>query len=107
MAEWLSARTLRQWWASGRPMTVIDVRLGTPSTMPGAIHIPVTDLEDEPRKFPDDHDLVVFCQYGGRGSDYAAEVLEEQGYGRVYMLTGWLDAYLALSHDEGELGARS
>jgi rhodanese-related sulfurtransferase len=97
MAEWISAETLADWMASPRPLTVIDVRLGKVGTLAEAIHIPVTDLEDEPRVFPQDHDLVVFCQFGGRGSEYAAEVLEEQGYHSVYMLTGGLDAYLALT----------
>lgn len=95
MAKWVSAQTLRHWITTGRPLTMIDVRLGQVETIDAAVHIPVTDLEDEPRSFPRDHDLVVFCQHGGGGSEYAAEVLEEQGYGRVYILTGGVDAYLA------------
>ena len=84
----------------GDPLTVIDVRLGKLNTMPEAVRVAVTDLEDEPRAWPKDRDLVVFCQHGGRGSEYAAQVLEEQGYDRVYILQGGLDAYVALKAGE-------
>ncbi len=102
MAEWIAPKTLQDWMAEGRAVTLIDIRLGKVGTLAEAIQIPVTDLEDEPRKFPADHALVVFCQNGGRASDYAAEVLEEQGNRAVYMIKGGLDAYLeATNTDDG------
>ena len=93
----MSAKTLYERLRGGEALTVIDVRLGKVGEIPGAVHVPVTDLEDDPRSWPEDRDLVVFCQHGGGGSIYAAEVLAEQGYSRVYVLEGGLDAYLEVA----------
>lgn len=75
------------------PVTLIDVRLTADHTIAGAQHVPVTDLEDNPRLWDARTPLVVFCQYGRGGSDYAAEVLEEQGYSDVWKLAGGLSAW--------------
>lgn len=76
-----------------RPIIVIDVRLGQIRTIPGAYHVPVTDLEDKEWNWDPDAEIVVYCQFGKGGSEYAAEVLEDQGYQKVYKLVGGMDAW--------------
>ncbi len=93
MAERISASEVRRRMHEGVRPLLIDVRLGRVEPIPGAVHVPVTDLEDQPWDWPRDRDLIVYCQYGGGGSDYAAEVLEEQGYDRVFILAGGVDAW--------------
>jgi thiosulfate sulfurtransferase len=78
---------------SGAPTVVIDIRLADVGGIPGAVHIPVTDLEDDPRPFDPESLLVVYCQHGRGASQYAQEVLREQGYPRVVRLEGGLDAW--------------
>jgi thiosulfate sulfurtransferase len=86
---------LRERLEAGRPTILIDVRLAPAPSIPGAVHVPVTDLEDEPRVFDRESLLVVFCQHGRGASDYAREVLQEQGYRHVVALAGGLDAWWA------------
>lgn len=93
MAERIQVSDLRRRMEETPPPVLIDVRLGRVEPIPGAVHVPVTDLEDQEWHWPRDRDLVVYCQYGGGGSDYAAEVLEEQGYERVFILAGGMDAW--------------
>lgn len=96
MAKWITAQELVDRMTSADPPIVIDVRLAQIGQIPGAHHVPVTDLEDKEWHWDADRDLVVFCQYGRGASDYASEVLEEQGYTRVFKLKGGLDAWNAL-----------
>jgi rhodanese-related sulfurtransferase len=77
----------------GLPTVLIDVRWPSGDTIPGAIRVPVTDLEDEPRTFDRESLLVVFCQHGGGASQYAQEVLRDQGYPHVVRLEGGMDAW--------------
>ncbi|MGC8488107.1 MAG: rhodanese-like domain-containing protein [Clostridia bacterium] len=39
--------------------------------------------------------MVVFCQHGHGASEYAQEVLREQGNRRVVRLAGGVDAWMA------------
>lgn len=84
---------LRERMRAGSPMVLIDVRLAKVGTIPGALQVPVTDLEDEPREYPRDALLVVFCQHGHGASEYAQEVLREQGNPHVVRLAGGVDAW--------------
>lgn len=79
---------------AGEPTVLIDVRFGKVGEIPGALAVPVTDLEDDPREFDRHALLVVFCQHGKGASEYAQEVLREQGYQRVVRLAGGADAWL-------------
>lgn len=95
----ITARELRERLSSSRAshsITVIDVRLAQIGTIPGARHVPVTDLEDKEWDWDPDSEMVVYCQFGKGGSDYAAEVLEEQGYRKVYKLVGGMDSWAKL-----------
>ncbi|MCL4494020.1 MAG: rhodanese-like domain-containing protein [Firmicutes bacterium] len=96
MAGEITARELLDRLRSGdadHPIIVIDVRLAQIGTIPGARHVPVTDLEDKEWEWDPNAELVVYCQLGKGGSDYAAEVLEEQGYQKVYKLVGGMDSW--------------
>lgn len=90
----ITVEALKARLAAGVPTVLIDVRLGKVGTIPGALQIPVTDLEDEPRAYPKDALLVVFCQHGHGASEYAQEVLREQGQPNVVRLVGGVDAWL-------------
>ncbi len=100
MGQRISAETLYHHLRAGVRLTLIDVRWSQLGEIPGAVHVPVIDLEDIPRPWPQDEDLVVFCQQGRGVGDYAAEVLEEQGYTRVLVLEGGLDAYLRVVNEK-------
>lgn len=79
--------------AQDNPPLVVDVRIGQIGQIPGAVHVPVLDLEDKPQDWDASRDIVVFCQFGKGASEYAAEVLEEQGFERVYKLVGGMDGW--------------
>jgi thiosulfate sulfurtransferase len=91
----ISVEELRARLAAGLPTVLIDVRLGKVGTIPGAVSVPVTDLEDAPREWDRDALLVVFCQHGRGASEYAQEVLRDQGYPHVVRLLGGVDAWIA------------
>ena len=95
MAKDILASELAAWRRQGLPVVVIDVRFDQIGTIPGSVHVPVTDLEDKEWDWEKTTKLVVCCQYGRGASEYAAEVLEEQGYKEVYKLKGGLDAWIA------------
>lgn len=98
MAEYIEPGALVKRLQSPNPPLVIDVRIGQIGQIPGAIHIPVLDLEDSPQDWDRKREVVVFCQFGKGASEYAAEVLEEQGFTHVFKLVGGMDgwnAYLA------------
>ncbi len=90
----ISVGELKERLQQGAPTVLIDVRLAKVGTIPGALQVPVTDLEDEPREYPSDALLVVFCQHGHGASEYAQEVLREQGHRNVSRLAGGVDAWL-------------
>jgi rhodanese-related sulfurtransferase len=60
--------------------------------LPGAIHIPLGDLEDQLNDIPNDKPVVLVCATGVR-SMVGAEFLLESGYMEVYNLSdgtmGW------------------
>ncbi|MBM4193995.1 MAG: MBL fold metallo-hydrolase [Gemmatimonadetes bacterium] len=60
--------------------------------IPGAIHIPLAELQARMSEVPTGQQLVMHCQGGGR-SAIAASVLQAAGYGRVANMTGGFDAW--------------
>ncbi|PSR20605.1 MAG: rhodanese-like domain-containing protein [Sulfobacillus acidophilus] len=93
MAEYIQPQELVQRLREPHPPLIVDVRIGQIGQIPGALHVPVLDLEDKPRDWDRDQDVVVFCQFGKGASEYAAEVLEEQGFRRVWKLAGGMDGW--------------
>ncbi|MCY0879194.1 MAG: rhodanese-like domain-containing protein [Firmicutes bacterium] len=94
MAEYIEPKDLFLWLQSASPPLVVDVRVGQIGQIPGAVHVPVLDLEDNPVNWDRERDIVVFCQFGKGASEYAAEVLEEQGFTKVFKLRGGMDAWM-------------
>lgn len=55
--------------------------------IPGALHIPLSELEDRTDEIPDDKPVVVVCEHGMR-SVIGSEILVEAGHPGVYNLLG-------------------
>ena len=104
-SEQITVPELRERLAQGQPTVLIDVRFGKVGDLPGAVAVPVTDLEDDPRDWDRDALLVVFCQHGHGASEYAQEVLREQGYENVVRLVGGVDAWLQWASRDSNPGA--
>ncbi len=108
MSEYIEPQELARRLADPNPPLLVDVRIGQIGYIPGAVHVPVLDLEDEPREWERDRHIVVFCQFGKGASEYAAEVLEEQGFQHVLKLRGGMDGWneylsgwaMGTSHDQ-------
>ncbi len=93
MSEYIDPKALVARLNEPSPPLVVDVRIGQIGQIPGAIHVPVLDLEDKPHEWDRLRDVVVFCQFGKGASEYAAEVLEEQGFEHVWKLRGGMDGW--------------
>ena len=70
--------------------------------LPGALHIPLSDLQLRSDEIPQDKALVLVCEKGGR-SMMAAEFLLSMGYEELYNLSegtmGWRRRGLTLETD--------
>jgi rhodanese-related sulfurtransferase len=69
-----------------KPM-IVDVRkpseIAETGVIPGAVHVPVDDVEARIKEFPKDTEIVFYCGGGGRASR-AAQVLADAGYSSLY-----------------------
>ena len=94
----LGPEELRDRLAGPTPPVLLDVRddwevaIGA---LPGAVHIPMTDLPGRWRELPRDREVVVYCHAGVR-SARAAHWLRTQGLRRVASLDGGTDAWSAV-----------
>jgi len=76
---------------------IIDVRSNNEwnnQRIPGAVHIPLSDLKgrmDELKSF-EDKQLIMQCAVGGRSSK-AVEILQEAGFANVSNMNGGLVAW--------------
>lgn len=83
-----------------RPL-VLDVRAESEwaaGHLPGAMHIPLPDLEARIAEVPADQEIVLQCQGGGR-SAIAASLLKARGHARVANLAGGFSAWVAAGLD--------
>ena len=74
---------------------LLDVRTNkeyTQGHIPGAVHIPLTEIGEKVRKLKKDKDIVVFCQNGNR-SIWAIKRLMSMGYKNLYNLKGGYRAW--------------
>lgn len=62
------------------------------AALPGAMHIAMQDVPDRLAELDNDADLVVFCHHGNR-SRVVARYLEQNGFDRVFNLSGGIDAW--------------
>ena len=89
---------------SGAPAMIVDVREPHERTalrFPGAVPIPIGQIERRLREFDPDRDVVFVCKSGKR-SLIAAQTLRQAGHtGPVYTLTGGIDAMkdIMFSHE--------
>ena len=75
-------------------MMILDVRTNKEyenGHIPGAIHVPLSDIGDKIKKLKKDKELVVYCQSGNR-SIWAIKRLMGMGYKNLFNLKG---GYLA------------
>ena len=74
---------------------IVDVReadeVGV-SMLPGAIHIPMGDIEARHAELSNQRRTVVVCRSGGR-SGKVTQYLSTQGFDRVYNLQGGMQAW--------------
>lgn len=73
--------------------------------IPGAIHIPLGQLEERLSELPPDRSLVAACRSGSRSAD-AARLLREHGYDVANLAGGmkaWQRAGLPIEPPEGEV----
>jgi rhodanese-related sulfurtransferase len=90
----LSARELDQ----KKGMMLLDVRTDKEyeqGHIPGAVHVPMSDIGDKVKKLKKDKELVVYCQSGGR-SIWAIKRLMGMGYKNLYNLKGGYNAWKRL-----------
>jgi rhodanese-related sulfurtransferase len=94
----ISRDELIEMCSKGRKFTLVDV-LGRDSYekehIPGALSIPLDDLEQEAERFLDKNDtIVVYCaSFVCTASTTAAQKLEEMGYKKVLDYKGGLKDY--------------
>ena len=64
--------------------------------IPGSLHIPIDNLRNRLSEFPQDKDIVVYCEIGLRGY-LAYRILTQHGFTRVKNLSvGWVTYYPAV-----------
>jgi membrane protein DedA with SNARE-associated domain/rhodanese-related sulfurtransferase len=79
---------------------IVDVRSHIargmqPRRIPGALHVPLDDVESHVRDLPRDRDIILYCTCPNESSAAnAAKLLMNHGFTRVRPLHGGLDAWL-------------
>lgn len=96
----ITATELRAMLDAGEDVVVVDVRTALESAVdavPGALRIPLEDLETRQNDIPRDRDIILFCSCPNEASSArAALLLRKQGVVRVRPLYGGVDAWRAL-----------
>ncbi|HXR93573.1 MAG TPA: DedA family protein/thiosulfate sulfurtransferase GlpE [Steroidobacteraceae bacterium] len=89
---------------SGAAPVIVDVRSQTarslePRRIPGALHVPVQDMEQHIKELPRDHEIVLYCTCPNEASAAkVAKMLMSYGFRRVRPLHGGLDAWIAAGY---------
>ena len=76
-------------------MMILDVRTDKDygrGHIPGAIHVPLSDIGDKIKKLKKDKELVVYCENGNR-SIWAIKRLMGMGYKNLFNLKGGYNAW--------------
>ena len=76
-------------------MMILDVRTNKDyerGHIPGAIHVPLSDIGDKIKKLKKDKELVVYCENGSR-SIWAIKRLMGMGYKNLFNLKGGYRAW--------------
>ena len=86
---------IKRWQDEGRAFHLVDVREAhewADGHIPGAIHLPLSELSTRAGDLPEGKPVVLYCLSGGR-SALAADSLGLLGFGKVYSLAGGLAAW--------------
>ena len=89
---------------AGAAPVIVDVRSQTarslePRRIPGAVHVPVQDMEQHIRELPRDHEIILYCTCPNEASAAkVAKQLMSHGFRRVRPLYGGLDAWIAAGY---------
>jgi len=89
---------------SGAAPLIVDVRSETartlePRRIPGAVHVPVQDMERHIKELPRDREIVLYCTCPNEASAAkVAKLLMSHGFRRVRPLYGGLDAWIAAGY---------
>jgi len=62
--------------------------------IPGAVHVPLGELQSQLDRVPRDRPLIAYCGHGERSAS-ASSILERAGYQQVHNLAGGMDAWRA------------
>ncbi len=94
----ISAEEVFERYKAGEELYIVDVR--TPEEfqekhIPGAILIPVDDLEARYQEIPDDREVILVCR-SARRSGIATEFLVSKGYTNVKNMLGGMIQWNAL-----------
>jgi rhodanese-related sulfurtransferase len=86
-AERIPIPELKKRLDAGKNVVVVDVRepseIKETGAIPGAVHIPIRQIEKRMDEIPKGAEIVCYCGGGGRGSR-AAEALLKAGYKKVH-----------------------
>jgi|SRR5579863_1763391 len=100
----ISASELYELVQSGQAPLIVDVRSPTallvdPRLIPGALHIPLHDVDKHVRDLPRDRDIIAYCTCPNEASAaQVAKLLMNSGFKRVRPLHGGLDAWVAAGY---------
>ena len=92
----ISSRDLDQ----KKGMMLLDVRSNKEyeqGHIPGAVHVPLSDIGNKVKKLKKDKELVVYCRNGSQ-SIWAIKRLMGMGYKNLYNLRGGYNAWKRLHH---------
>ena len=91
----LAPEEFAHWRESGTKFVLLDVRRDDElelASIPGAVHIPMHEIQFRVREIPRDRPVVVMCHRGER-SHRIARFLITDGFQEVYNLEGGIDEY--------------
>jgi rhodanese-related sulfurtransferase len=89
---------------AGEAPLIVDVRSPTaltlePRRIPGAVHVPLLQVEQHLRDFPRDREIVAYCTCPNEASAaQVAKLLMNNGFRKVRPLYGGLDAWIAAGY---------
>ncbi|MBS0420654.1 MAG: DedA family protein/thiosulfate sulfurtransferase GlpE [Proteobacteria bacterium] len=100
----IDVAALNQLMTTPPPPLIVDVRSATalqlePRRIPGALHIPLKDVQQHLRDLPRDRDIISYCTCPNEASAaQVAKILMDNGFKRVRPLHGGLDAWIAAGY---------
>jgi membrane protein DedA with SNARE-associated domain/rhodanese-related sulfurtransferase len=89
---------------SGPAPLIVDVRSATavtldPRRIPGALHIPLSGVQDQLKELPRDREVIAYCTCPNEASAaQVAKLLMNNGFKKVRPLQGGLDAWVAAGY---------